>query len=97
MATETSLKEYFLSQPLIRKFFIGVYPIDKISNTNIINILLKEDGAFFIYNTNPSYKNGEHWRLLMRISENTLFCFDSFGTDSIQDQIPAQYRYNSCF
>ena len=46
---------------------------------------------FFIYNNDPSYKDGEHWRLMMKMSKDQLFCFDSFGSSSFNQQIPLPF------
>jgi len=88
MATAESLTNY-CKDKLPR--FLGVYPADKINNLFTARV---RNGEFFIYNSDSSHKDGTHWRLMMRLSDDTLFCFDSFGRKSFSSQIPQRLQSN---
>ena len=52
---------------------------------------IKNNGCFFIFNSDPSYKDGEHWRLMMRMSKDHLYCFDSLDPAVLINKYP--YRF----
>jgi len=57
---------------LFQDTFIGVYPIDKLPK--IIN------GTFsIIINTDPHYKNGQHWLAIIKLEKGKCVYFDSYG------------------
>ena len=94
MATNQTLHRYFTSEELFKPYFLGVFPLDEIKHAfdyQQQSKRIKNDGYFFIYNNDLSYKDGEHWRLMMRISKDHLFCFDSFGSSSFNQLIPLPF------
>ena len=87
MATSNSLERYCKKY----KQFLGVYSFD-----NLHNVFGKKlfPCDFFIYNSDSSKKDGTHWRMIMRIENDMLFCFDSLGRDSFKAQLPNSIQYN---
>jgi hypothetical protein len=59
------------SQNVTRSFFSGVYSYDTI-------LLIKKKPKLIICNTDPSYREGEHW-VLFFFDKNTVDFFDPLG------------------
>lgn len=67
--------------------FMGAVPIDfqeidtTFSNFNLKQFMKTKDIMGVIFNTDPSYKSGQHWiALVMNIPKQTICFFDSAGT-----------------
>ena len=88
------MHRYFTSEELFKPYFLGVFPLDEIKHvfdSQQLSKRIKNNGCFFICNSNPSYKDGEHLQLIMRLSEDHLFGFDSFGSSSFNQKIPLSF------
>ncbi len=69
--------------------FLGAVPIDfneidkSFSNFNLKKFMKTKDIMGAIFNTDPSYKNGQHWiSLCMNIPKKTICFFDSVGYEA---------------
>ena len=67
--------------------FMGAVPIDfdyiyeEFSNINLKKLSKLKKKIGFVFNTDPSYKSGEHWiSMFLDLCDNTLCFFDSVGT-----------------
>ena len=66
------LNFYMMKDPLIRRRFIGVYPIDMIPEDFISPSIL-------IINLDKSYERGNHWIVIHQKDNQQIEIFDSLG------------------
>ena len=66
-----------LGKKLIGKSFKGVYAYDKLPLKKIAS----DEEAYYIINTDPSHKPGEHWVAVYQLGSK-LYIYDSFGRES---------------
>lgn len=75
-------------EKFINSHFVGVYPIDKIHLSTRCQYLarcLRQSFNFIVMNSDPSTEDGTHWLLLMKLTGNNAFIFDSFGLQSLEN------------
>ena len=62
-------------------FFLDCVAIDDLKDEEFLSELCDRlrIGSFLIFNVDPKSKAGIHWVLLVRLSDGSLFIFDSFG------------------
>ena len=62
-------------------FFLDCVAIDDLKDEEFLSELCDRlrIGSFLIFNVDPKSKAGIHWMLLARLSDGSLFVFDSFG------------------
>ena len=97
MATDVTLINFFNHNLIFKDYFKGVFAFDEITHKFdylSLNKNFNGDGSFFIYNNQSSQKNGEHWRAMIKLNRSTFFCFDSFGENSVLQQIPFIFMSN---
>jgi len=81
-----------------RKFkdfmFMGAVPIDfyelydEFANMNIKALSKLKKKIGFVFNTDPSTEDGEHWiSLMLDLNDNTLCFFDSAGASSVPKEV----------
>jgi hypothetical protein len=70
--TTNSIAKILREDPFSKTFFIGVFPRDQLP-------IIKSYPASFVINTDPSYKEGEHWLGFYFDRNKTCYFFDSFG------------------
>jgi hypothetical protein len=66
------LKYALKTSPVTRDVSGGVFPRDKIPK------IPKKTSIAYIFNTDPSYKNGQHW-IAFYLTIDTVYYFDSYG------------------
>jgi hypothetical protein len=89
----SDIEKLFKHFPLVNSHFKGVFAIDLIPRR-----LPKR--YFFIFNKDPSTRNGSHWLTCIHLDQNKYEIFDSLGTDyeflKPYLKFPeAEYSYNS--
>jgi len=68
-------KHYFKSD------FLGVFPVD-VQVNSIISKAKAGKQSYFILNTDPGNKPGQHWIGVVYDGENRMYIYDSFGRKS---------------
>ncbi len=58
--------------PTTSRFFLGVYA------NNQIPSLCRNKSGFYVYNTEPAYRSGDHWNLVLNLPPQTEH-FDALG------------------
>lgn len=66
------IEEIFLMDEKIRKYFLGIYPIDMVPD-------LTKTGSIIVVNLDPSFKSGSHWIVLCLREQSMVEYFDSLG------------------
>jgi hypothetical protein len=66
------LKSIISGNAIFDERFIGVFPADKLPNKIQI-------GQFYILNTAPARKPGQHWVTVYHTNRSTIEVFDSYG------------------
>ena len=72
------LNFYMMKDPMIRRRFIGVYPIDMIPEYFISPSIL-------IINLNKSNERGSHWIVIHQKDDQQIEIFDSLGKQPQKD------------
>ena len=72
--TTIDIENLLLKDKFSRMNFIGVFPRDEMPAITFYP-------SCFVVNTEPSYKEGEHWLALFFNKSRSCYFFDSFGHD----------------
>lgn len=82
------INDTLLNNKFLSSSFIGVFPCD------YLTFKVNKYPCSLVVNTDPSYKEGEHWVCFYIDKNKTIEYFDSYGVPPLNDEILNFYKEN---